>query len=146
MASKQETCRARLITFLVNTEVWAHGAATLCKSTLVTDSVPTLKGIHWLKRNQNCLLVLSIIFFFSAFLMYAIIQSGSSQKFLYCLIHAEYMYHTLAAKASGELCLKYIFSFGAFARKPLLERSIFYFQVNMHILLNLKRLFFFIQF
>ncbi|EPS65805.1 hypothetical protein M569_08972 [Genlisea aurea] len=32
-----------------------------------------------------------------------------------------YMYHTLAAKASGELCLKYIFSFGAFARKPLLH-------------------------
>ncbi|CAH8390408.1 unnamed protein product [Eruca vesicaria subsp. sativa] len=25
-----------------------------------------------------------------------------------------YVYHTLAAKASGELCLKYIFSFGAF--------------------------------
>ncbi|KAJ4783448.1 1-acylglycerol-3-phosphate O-acyltransferase [Rhynchospora pubera] len=35
----------------------------------------------------------------------------------------EYFYHTLAAKASGELCLKYIFSFGAFARKPLLESS-----------------------
>ncbi|CAN1314759.1 1-acylglycerol-3-phosphate O-acyltransferase [Linum perenne] len=28
----------------------------------------------------------------------------------------------LTAKASGELCLKYIFSFGAFARKPLLQR------------------------
>ncbi|XP_042031841.1 probable 1-acylglycerol-3-phosphate O-acyltransferase isoform X2 [Salvia splendens] len=27
----------------------------------------------------------------------------------------------LTAKASGELCLKYIFSFGAFARKPLLQ-------------------------
>lgn len=34
------------------------------------------------------------------------------------------MYHTLAAKASGELCLKYIFSFGAFARKPLLQRFV----------------------
>ncbi|PIN23908.1 putative hydrolase/acyltransferase (alpha/beta hydrolase superfamily) [Handroanthus impetiginosus] len=33
----------------------------------------------------------------------------------------DYIYHTLAAKASGELCLKYIFSFGAFARKPLLH-------------------------
>ncbi|GFP85865.1 probable 1-acylglycerol-3-phosphate o-acyltransferase [Phtheirospermum japonicum] len=31
----------------------------------------------------------------------------------------DYVYHTLAAKASGELCLKYIFSFGAFARNPL---------------------------
>ncbi|KAH1123877.1 hypothetical protein GLYMA_06G026500v4 [Glycine max] len=30
------------------------------------------------------------------------------------------VYHTLAAKATGELCLKYIFSFGAFARMPLL--------------------------
>ncbi|KAL8135648.1 hypothetical protein AgCh_010330 [Apium graveolens] len=34
----------------------------------------------------------------------------------------DYVYHTLAAKASGELCLKYIFSFGAFARSPLLQR------------------------
>lgn len=34
----------------------------------------------------------------------------------------DYVYHTLAAKASGELCLKYIFSFGAFARSPLLHR------------------------
>ncbi|KAK4429333.1 putative 1-acylglycerol-3-phosphate O-acyltransferase [Sesamum alatum] len=33
----------------------------------------------------------------------------------------DYVYHTLAAKASGELCLKYIFSFGAFARMPLLH-------------------------
>ncbi|PKA59993.1 cardiolipin-specific phospholipase [Apostasia shenzhenica] len=33
----------------------------------------------------------------------------------------DYAYHTLVAKASGELCLKYIFSFGAFARKPLLQ-------------------------
>ncbi|KAL2892821.1 putative 1-acylglycerol-3-phosphate O-acyltransferase [Bienertia sinuspersici] len=33
----------------------------------------------------------------------------------------DYIYHTLAAKGSGELCLKYIFSFGAFARKPLLH-------------------------
>lgn len=36
----------------------------------------------------------------------------------------DYVYHTLAAKASGELCLKYIFSFGAFARMPLLHRSV----------------------
>lgn len=35
----------------------------------------------------------------------------------------DYIYHTLAAKGSGELCLKYIFSFGAFARKPLLHSS-----------------------
>lgn len=35
----------------------------------------------------------------------------------------DYVYHTLAAKGSGELCLKYIFSFGAFARMPLLNRS-----------------------
>ncbi|XP_042474819.1 probable 1-acylglycerol-3-phosphate O-acyltransferase [Macadamia integrifolia] len=36
----------------------------------------------------------------------------------------DYVYHTLAAKASGELCLKYIFSFGAFARLPLLQRLV----------------------
>jgi len=35
---------------------------------------------------------------------------------------ADYVYHTLAAKASGELCLKYLFSFGALPRSPLLER------------------------
>ncbi|CAJ1972511.1 unnamed protein product [Sphenostylis stenocarpa] len=35
----------------------------------------------------------------------------------------DYVYHTLAAKASGELCLKYIFSFGALARSPLLHRA-----------------------
>ncbi|XP_010271460.1 PREDICTED: probable 1-acylglycerol-3-phosphate O-acyltransferase [Nelumbo nucifera] len=35
----------------------------------------------------------------------------------------DYVYHTLAAKASGELCLKYIFSFGAFARMPLLRSA-----------------------
>lgn len=35
----------------------------------------------------------------------------------------DYIYHTLAAKGSGELCMKYIFSFGAFARSPLLQRS-----------------------
>ncbi|XVF63753.1 hypothetical protein PTKIN_Ptkin09bG0111800 [Pterospermum kingtungense] len=35
----------------------------------------------------------------------------------------EYVYHTLAAKASGELCLKYIFAFGAFARMPLLSSA-----------------------
>ncbi|KAL5557931.1 hypothetical protein UlMin_034142 [Ulmus minor] len=36
---------------------------------------------------------------------------------------SDYFYHTLAAKASGELCLKYIFAFGAFARMPLLRRA-----------------------
>ncbi|PON51981.1 Epoxide hydrolase-like [Parasponia andersonii] len=35
----------------------------------------------------------------------------------------DYVYHTLAAKASGELCLKYIFSFGAFTRMPLLHSA-----------------------
>ncbi|XVF36006.1 hypothetical protein REPUB_Repub19eG0020700 [Reevesia pubescens] len=35
----------------------------------------------------------------------------------------DYVYHTLAAKASGELCLKYIFAFGAFARMPLLNSA-----------------------
>ncbi|CAN6463695.1 unnamed protein product [Victoria cruziana] len=34
----------------------------------------------------------------------------------------DYFYHTSAAKASGELCLKHIFSFGAFTRVPLLQR------------------------
>ncbi|XP_059284395.1 1-acylglycerol-3-phosphate O-acyltransferase isoform X3 [Lycium ferocissimum] len=36
---------------------------------------------------------------------------------------SDYVYHTLAAKPSGELCLKYIFSFGAFAKSPLLYRK-----------------------
>ncbi|KAE8684454.1 putative 1-acylglycerol-3-phosphate O-acyltransferase [Hibiscus syriacus] len=35
----------------------------------------------------------------------------------------DYAYHTSAAKASGELCLKYIFSFGAMTRKPLLNSA-----------------------
>lgn len=35
----------------------------------------------------------------------------------------DYLYHTLVAKASGELCLKHIFAFGAFARSPLVQRS-----------------------
>ncbi|CAN6463693.1 unnamed protein product [Victoria cruziana] len=35
----------------------------------------------------------------------------------------DYFYHTSAAKASGELCLKHIFSFGAFTRVPLLQRA-----------------------
>ncbi|KAK7382972.1 hypothetical protein VNO78_28637 [Psophocarpus tetragonolobus] len=35
----------------------------------------------------------------------------------------DYVYHTLAAKASGELCLKYLFSFGALARSPLLHSA-----------------------
>ncbi|PSS31289.1 1-acylglycerol-3-phosphate O-acyltransferase [Actinidia chinensis var. chinensis] len=40
-----------------------------------------------------------------------------------CRLLTDYVYHTLAAKASGELCLKYIFSFGAFARVPLLHSA-----------------------
>ncbi|KAJ7556332.1 hypothetical protein O6H91_05G078800 [Diphasiastrum complanatum] len=36
---------------------------------------------------------------------------------------SDYLYHTLAARASGELCLKYIFSLGALARSPLLTRA-----------------------
>lgn len=36
---------------------------------------------------------------------------------------SDYIYHTLAAKASGELCLKYIFAFGAFAKSPLVARA-----------------------
>ncbi|KAI5079775.1 hypothetical protein GOP47_0005254 [Adiantum capillus-veneris] len=36
---------------------------------------------------------------------------------------SDYVYHTLASKASGELCLKYIFAFGAFARSPLLASA-----------------------
>ncbi|XP_031475252.1 1-acylglycerol-3-phosphate O-acyltransferase [Nymphaea colorata] len=35
----------------------------------------------------------------------------------------DYFYHTCAAKASGELCLKHIFAFGAFTRVPLLQRA-----------------------
>ncbi|XP_002987001.2 1-acylglycerol-3-phosphate O-acyltransferase [Selaginella moellendorffii] len=36
---------------------------------------------------------------------------------------SDYIYHTLAGRASGELCLKYIFKFGAFARSPLQESA-----------------------
>uniref|UniRef100_A0A5B7BRD7 1-acylglycerol-3-phosphate O-acyltransferase n=1 Tax=Davidia involucrata TaxID=16924 RepID=A0A5B7BRD7_DAVIN len=35
----------------------------------------------------------------------------------------DYTYHTLAAKSSGDLCLKYIFAFGGFARMPLTHRG-----------------------
>lgn len=35
----------------------------------------------------------------------------------------DYVYHTLAAKASGELCMKHIFTFGAFTRVPLLQSA-----------------------
>eukprot|EP00850_Spirogloea_muscicola_P022578 SM000302S11658 [mRNA] locus=s302:23754:26337:+ [translate_table: standard] len=34
---------------------------------------------------------------------------------------ADYMYHTLAGQASGEMCLKHLFSLGAFARRPLIR-------------------------
>uniref|UniRef100_A0A8R7QHY8 AB hydrolase-1 domain-containing protein n=1 Tax=Triticum urartu TaxID=4572 RepID=A0A8R7QHY8_TRIUA len=40
------------------------------------------------------------------------------------ILLTDYIYHTLVAKASGELCLNYTFSLGAFARKPLLQRMI----------------------
>ncbi|KAH7425861.1 hypothetical protein KP509_11G074200 [Ceratopteris richardii] len=36
---------------------------------------------------------------------------------------SDYLYHTLAGKASGELCLKYIFAFGALAKSPLLASA-----------------------
>ncbi|XP_059637140.1 probable 1-acylglycerol-3-phosphate O-acyltransferase [Cornus florida] len=35
----------------------------------------------------------------------------------------DYMYHTVAAKSSGELCLRHIFAFGAIARMPLLHSA-----------------------
>lgn len=34
----------------------------------------------------------------------------------------DYVYHTLVARPSGELCMKHIFAFGAFTRVPLLQR------------------------
>lgn len=37
-------------------------------------------------------------------------------------LFTEYMYHTIAARGSGELALKHIFQLGAYARKPLLDR------------------------
>ncbi|KAG0603934.1 hypothetical protein M758_10G131800 [Ceratodon purpureus] len=37
---------------------------------------------------------------------------------------SDYMFHTLAARASGELCLKYIFSLGALARTPLVDSAL----------------------
>lgn len=51
----------------------------------------------------------------------------------------DYVYHTLAAKASGELCLKYIFAFGAFARMPLLQRFVncTFFNLRIKIVLYL---------
>ncbi|CAM6114201.1 unnamed protein product [Calypogeia fissa] len=36
---------------------------------------------------------------------------------------SDYIFHTLAARPSGELCLKYIFSLGAFARLPLIQSA-----------------------
>lgn len=41
--------------------------------------------------------------------------------FFQFFIVEDYVYHTSAAKASGELCLKYIFAFGAF-NQALLNR------------------------
>lgn len=43
---------------------------------------------------------------------------------IYLYLSIDYMYHTLAARASGELCLKYIFAFGALARSPLVTRYV----------------------
>eukprot|EP00850_Spirogloea_muscicola_P013211 SM000088S23752 [mRNA] locus=s88:469039:471916:+ [translate_table: standard] len=36
-------------------------------------------------------------------------------------LFTDYMYHTLAGQASGEMCLKHLFSLGAFARRPLVH-------------------------
>lgn len=47
------------------------------------------------------------------------------------------MYHTLVAKASGELCLKHIFSFGAFARSPLLQRCEPFFYCELRLLVQI---------
>jgi len=49
--------------------------------------------------------------------------SGASLEDSESKLLADYMFHTLAAKASGELCLKYIFSFGALARTPLVDSA-----------------------
>lgn len=38
-------------------------------------------------------------------------------------LFSDYLFHTLAGRASGELCLKYIFSLGAFARTPLITSA-----------------------
>eukprot|EP00252_Welwitschia_mirabilis_P006689 TRINITY_DN17584_c0_g2_i6.p1 TRINITY_DN17584_c0_g2~~TRINITY_DN17584_c0_g2_i6.p1 ORF type:complete len:120 (-),score=9.70 TRINITY_DN17584_c0_g2_i6:375-734(-) len=35
---------------------------------------------------------------------------------------SDYIYHTVVVKPFGEHCLDYIYSFGAFTRKPLLKR------------------------
>ncbi|GAQ91164.1 lysophosphatidic acid acyltransferase/triacylglycerol lipase/phosphatidylcholine hydrolase, CGI-53 homolog [Klebsormidium nitens] len=37
-------------------------------------------------------------------------------------LFTEYMYHTIAARGSGELALKHIFQLGAYARQPLLDK------------------------
>lgn len=44
----------------------------------------------------------------------------------------DYLFHTLAGRASGELCLKYIFSLGAFARTPLITRFVSEHVPGMH--------------
>ncbi|KAG5542403.1 hypothetical protein RHGRI_022068 [Rhododendron griersonianum] len=46
------------------------------------------------------------------------VLSGEETRLL-----TDYVYHTLAAKASGELCMKHIFEFGAFTRVPLLQSA-----------------------
>lgn len=55
---------------------------------------------------------------FSGFNLWAISIQNSDDL----LLGTDYIFHTLAARPSGELCLKYIFSLGAFARLPLAQR------------------------
>ncbi|GKE87381.1 hypothetical protein Tco_1564856, partial [Tanacetum coccineum] len=52
-----------------------------------------------------------------------LMESSIRNILIVAVLTKDYVYHTLVAKASGELCLKHIFSFGAFARSPLLQRS-----------------------
>ncbi|KAH7301194.1 hypothetical protein KP509_23G015800 [Ceratopteris richardii] len=54
---------------------------------------------------------------FGTYSVGTVLNEDESQLF------SDYIYHTLAGKASGELCLKYIFAFGAFARSPLLASA-----------------------
>lgn len=106
-------CLISFYTFVA--EVSVLGVVTWSTGIQVLGLVHIQLGKCWLKRNQDCW------------------QVSHDNKLIYGLdvrVHSnfcflsikDYVYHTLAAKASGELCLKYIFSFGAFARMPLLLR------------------------
>lgn len=68
--------------------------------------------------------MLQILFIGIVFLFLLMVVYIAHLKFLILIVcfMEDYVYHTLAAKPSGELCLKYIFSFGAFAKSPLLYR------------------------